>query len=590
MPRQNRTRERAAALVAVMAIGLAAAIGISWYRALASMASEPTVRFSVPPPEGTRFESNVERTYLSLSPDGSQLAFIARTGINPSQVWLRPLSALDAHPVAGTEGARSVFWAPDSRSFAFFAGSKLKRSDTSGGSVVSVCDAPEGIGLFGTWGADGQILFASVEGAAIFRVSTASGTLVPEITRDISHGEARVHWPWFLPDGKRFLYLSRLKDGSGKIMLAEPGNAPRPLASAVSNPQWVDPDIMIFARDDTLVGQRIDLSQARAIGEPFSIAGPIDHHFSTGRAMFTASRNGVLAYQSHRDSDRLVWVDRAGRELDAVGVDGLYQSLRLSVDGRNVLFERAAPQTGTFDVWTAELDRKRETRLTSDPGSESVPVWMPDGRSVVFMADRGGPPHLFRKDLGTGAEEELSPPGRLQNPEDVSAAGDIFFSERTERGNFDIRMLRGGARPATSDVFTSASDEQRVRLSPDNRAIAVVTNESGRYELYVTSLPPKGAKVSVSVEGAFVAQWAPDGRELFYLSTAGRLMVVPVRTQPTLDVGVPMPLFALSGAARWKDFDVARDGRKFLAIIPQSRANEQPLSVIVNWTAGLTAK
>jgi Tol biopolymer transport system component len=543
----------------------------------------------VPPPAGSRFASDVERTYLSLSPDGSQLAFIARDGNNQAQVWLRPLSALDAHPVAGTEGARSVFWAPDSRSFAFFAGSKLKRSDTSGGSVVSVCDAPEGIGLFGTWGADGQILFASVEGSAIVRVSTAGGSPVPEITRDVSHGEARVHWPWFLPDGKRFLYVSRLKNGSGQIMLAELGKAPRPLVSAVYNPQWLDPDILIFVRDGTLVGQRIDLTQARAIGEPFSIAGPIDHSFSTGRAMFTASRTGVLGYQSHTDLDRLVWVDRAGHALGVIGVDGGYQAVRLSSDGRTVLLDRINPQTGTPDVWTFDLDRNVETRLTSDPLSESFPVWLPQGRGIVFMADRGGPPHLFRKDTATGADDQLLPPGRLQQPHDVSAAGDILFTERTERGNNDVRMLHLGD-GSVSDVFDSQFDEQQPRLSPDNRAIAVVSDESGRNELYMASFPPKGAKVRVSAGGASVARWAPDGRELFYLATDGRVMAVPVRTQPALEMGAPMPLFALNPAAIWKDFEVARDGKKFIAIIPQSRANEQPLSVIVNWTAGSAAK
>ena len=586
----RRPKATVITLASVAAIGVAAVMAIGWYRSVAPVPSVPAVRFAVPPPAGGRFAGNVERTFLSLSPDGSQLAFVAGVGSNPSQVWLRPISALEARPIPGTEGAQSVFWAPDSRSFGFFAGNKLKRADVSGSAVVPICDASEG-GMYGTWGEDGQILFASVVGEAVFRVSTAGGTPVPEITRDLSRDEVRVNWPWFLPDGKRFLYLSRSKDGSGRIMLAEPGKAPRPLVSAISNPQWVEPDILIFAHDGTIVGQRVDLSQARATGEPVAIAGPIDHFFSTGRAMFTASRNGVLAYHSHQDSDRLVWVDRAGQALGAIGVDGFYRSVRLSPDGQTVLFDRRYPTpAGTLDVLTFRLDRNLETRLTSDPGSEGFPVWMPGGRGVVFMADRGGAPHLFRIDIATGADDELLPPWRFQQPEDISAAGDIIFTERTARGNYDVRVLRGGARPVTSDVFTSAFDEQQPRLSPDNRAIAFSTNESGRYELYVTSFPPKGAKVSVSADGALAPRWAPDGRELFYLSADGRLMVVPVRTQPTLDVGAPMPLFALTAAARWKDFDVARDGKKFLAIVPQSRANEQPLTVVVNWTAGLASK
>ena len=589
---RRRPRDRATTAVAIVAMAVAAVSGIGWYRSRAPAPTPfvPAVRFEVPPPAGSRFASDVERTYLSLSPDGSQLAFVARDASNQSQVWLRPLSALDARPVAGTENARGVFWAPDSRALAFFAGNKLKRVDVSGGAVVSVCDAPEGIGLFGTWGTDGQILFASVEGASIFRVSTAGGTPGPEITRNLSGGEARVNWPWFLPDGKRFVYLSRLKNGSGQIMLAEPPKAPRPLVSAVSNPQWIDPDILVFARDGTLVGQRIDLSQARAVGEPFSIAGPIDYFFSTGRAMFTASRTGTLAYQSHKDVDRLVWVDRAGHELGAVGADGGYLSVRLSPDGRMVLFARINPQNGTPDVWTFDLDRHVYTRLTSDPGSEAYPVWLPSGRGIVFMADRGGAPHLFRKDTATGADEQLTPAGRFQQAEDVSYAGDIFFSERTERGNFDVRVFHPGNPPVISDAFNSPFDEQQLRLSPDNRVIAVVSDESGRYELSVTSFPPKGAKVSVSNGGAWAPRWAPDGRELFYLAAGGRLMAVPVRTQPVLEMGRPMPLFVLNPAAPWKDFDAARDGRKFLAIIPQSRANEQPLTVVVNWTAGLAAR
>lgn len=107
-------------LVAVAAIGVAAVMAIGWYRSVAPVPSVPAVRFTVPPPAGSRFAAHVERTFLSLSPDGSQLAFIAGAGSNPSQVWLRSISALEARPIAGTEGALSVFWAPDSRSFAFF--------------------------------------------------------------------------------------------------------------------------------------------------------------------------------------------------------------------------------------------------------------------------------------------------------------------------------------------------------------------------------------------------------------------------------------------------------------------------------------
>ena len=323
-----------------------------------------------------------------------------------------------------------MFWSPDGRSLAFFAGSKLKRLDLPEGAAVPLCDAPESIGLSGTWGAAGEILFASVEGDAIFSVSTHGGTPAALIKRDRSRGEARVHWPWFLPDGRRFLYLTRLRDGSGQVTLAERGRSPRPILAAVSNVQWVDPDYLVFVREGILVGQRFDLATERIVGEPFSIAEPVDYFFSTARATFATSRNGNVAYQSHKDLARLVWSDRKGTRIGEVGTPGGYESVRLSPDGGTLLFDRTQPGVGTKDLWTLDIGRGVETRLTSDPTSEGFGVWLRDGRGVVFAADRGGPYHLFRKNLVTGAEDELLPVGRRQQAEDVSPDGKTLPSWR----------------------------------------------------------------------------------------------------------------------------------------------------------------
>ena len=545
-------------------------------------------RFSVPPPPGGTFLlSNVETVSLALSPDGSQLGFVAADAAGETRIWLRPLAALDARPLAGTEGVTSVFWSPEGRSIAFFASGKLKRLDLPGGAAVPLCDVREAIGYFGSWGSGGQILFASVDGEAIFRVATTGGAPIEEIKPDRSRGELRVNWPWFLPDGKRFLYLARHLDFSGQLMLAEPGKPPRSVLSVVSNVQWVDPNYLVFVRDGTLIGQRFDLSSGRLVGEPFSIAEPVNYFFSTGAARFTTSRNGVLIYQAHSNRARLVWIDRSGQEIAPVGASADYSVLRISPDGRKMVIDRLEPRPEARDLWTFAFDRGIETRLTSATGNETGAVWLPDGSAVVFSGqDRAGPPHLFRKDLGTGAEKELLPMGARQKPTDVSPDGKVVaFIERSLRGNFDLWTFRLSGESKPSPLVQSPFDEQGARFSPDGRFVAYDSDESGRHEVYVIPFPASGGKTRISVGGGQQPHWTRDGRELLYLSDDGHMISLPVRLAPSLVLGSPAPLFALKGGTSWIDFDISPDGKKFLAIVPEVVADAEPLTVVLNWTA-----
>ncbi len=575
----------------VSAVLLAVVAASVWIGTLVRPRSSPPVpphgpiRFTVMPPEGTTFSGDAERTFLALSPDGTQLAFVARSEGGAARIWLRPISAVDARPVPGTDGANSLFWSPDGGSVGFFAGNKLKRINLSNLAAFVICDVPENIGLYGTWGINNEILFASVEGDAIYSVpTTASGTKVAVVERDLSRGESRVHWPWFLPDGKRFFYLARLKDGSGHLMLGERGRPSRTIMPLVSAVQWVDPDYLVYAREGTLVGQRFDLRTERAIGEPFGIADAVGYQFSTGRTMYTTSRTGTVAYQQRRSQPaaRLVWVDRGGRELGPVAPLGMYQNVRLSPDGGTILFQRIQPELGTFDIWTWDAARGTETRLTSDPGSEAMAVWLRDGRSIAFMADRGGSPHLFRKDLVTGAEEELLPEGRLQQPLDASPDGkSLLYAERTLRGNYDILMLPF-TKPATpTPIAQSRFDESYARISPDGRAIALHSNESGQYALYVAGIPVAGTKEPVPSGGTLI-RWAFAGAELLYLTADGRLFSMTVKTEPSLELGPPRVLFQLKPGTTWADFDVSSDGTRFLGAVAEGLVRQQPVTLVLN--------
>ena len=208
-----------AALAMLLALGSAL---WAWQKRAAQPPIPSSVALRVAVPPGTVITGNVEGNAIALSPDGSQLAWVGVNADTSSQIWLRPLSELQARPLAGTEGVGSLFWSPDGRSIGFFARGLLQRLDVNGAAPVVLCPVQGGVGYSGSWGADGRILFAAVQGEAIFRVSTAGGTPEQAFRIDRATHERRIGWPWFLPDGQSVLYLVRREDSPAlaQVMLA----------------------------------------------------------------------------------------------------------------------------------------------------------------------------------------------------------------------------------------------------------------------------------------------------------------------------------------------------------------------------------
>jgi serine/threonine protein kinase/Tol biopolymer transport system component len=563
-------------VIAATAAAIATA-AVAWRTSRPSPAAAP-IRFGLAPPPGQVFWDNLETVPLALAPDASRIGLIATDG-RVQRVWIRAMDAMQAQPVNGSEGARSMFWSPDGRSIAFFANGKLKRVDLPSGAPITVCDVTDGIGLDGTWGSE-DILFASVQGDAIYRVAATGGTPAVERKPDPARGERRTVYPWFMPDGRRYLFAARTVDDGGRVMIAEPGKDSRPLLDGVTNAQFMAPGYLVYARDGALFAQAFDGRRAQLAGAPVSIAERVRYFYSTGVARFGVSRSGSVAFHSHVDSERLAWLDRSGRDVGMVAT-GLFITLRLSPDGGRVAFSRAQPGIGTFDLWIADLARGNEQRLTSDPKSEVSPVWHPDG-SAIFFSGGSGTQHVIRKSLATGEQTDLATGRGLQTAEDISRDGSTLFV--TERGrNFDLWTMPL-ARPAErAPLVQTEFSEAQARLSPDSRFFAFTSNESGRNEIYVSSYPVRALKTPASTHGGTQPRWSRDGRELYFLSPDRHLMAVPVRTRPELALGAPAELFALPGRRIWKDYDVSVDESRFLAIVTGVLGDEQPLTVVLNW-------
>ena len=579
----------------------AIATALLWKAGSAPPPKTRTVQFPLLPPPGRAFFTTYETKTIAVSPDGSRVAFVsstyatsaARRGIAAPDapgsrgIWIRHLASLESRPVPGTEDASSLFWSPDGESLGFFTPGKLKRIRIEDGALpVPIADLPLGGSSAGTWGSSGEILFASVQGSEILRVSGSGGT--PEKVIETRPGEGRVAWPWFLPDGKRFLYTIRNPDGGGGVMLAEPGRSPRRLTSTSSSAQYVDPGYVLFVHEGALLAQRLDLDAGKLVGEPFPIAAHVSYYFlSTGHASFAASPSGTLVYQTHDDVGRLTWFDLQGRVVETIGSPGDYLNVAPAPSGGKIFYDRTRPGIGTFDVWSWDVGRGVETAVTSGPETEFAPIALLGGNQVVYSARRRAAPELSRLDLEKGTEERLTDAKGFQRSEDLSPDGKtLAYIERSPAGNFDIWTLPLSPLGEPVPFLQGPFDKREVRFSPDGRYVAFISNESGQAEAYVTAYPGPGTRIRVSVEGAQLLQWSRGSGAIYFVSAAGRLTALPVRTGPTLEVGAPKVLFTITGKP-WLDFAVSNDEKRFLAVAPEATADDQPMTVVVDWPASL---
>ncbi len=383
---------------AVAGLVLAITLAIALWPTRDSSPPSGQVALELVPPAGSTYFSSYEAVTFAVSPDGSELAFVAQSPVGDRQLWRRKLNSIDAAPIAGTNGAGSVFWSPDGRSIGFFAEGQLKRLELTSSAAVTLCPTLQVTGMTGSWGQDGRIVFAGVDGRAMLSVSTAGGAVTTELKPDETKGEAKVAFPAFLPDGRRFLYLLRMKDGATWLMIGESGQAPRRVMPVDSNVTFVAPNHLLFARGGTLMGQQFDVVTGQTTGEPFVIAPAVHFFLTTGAAAFSASSNGSIVFQSSRDTSRPAWVDRTGHVTEDEGTPSSYLDLWLAPSGGEALLSRALPATSTFDIWSLDLARGTEARLTvDDVKTEFGGLLLPGGQEMVYSAPQSAAPRDDRK-------------------------------------------------------------------------------------------------------------------------------------------------------------------------------------------------
>jgi serine/threonine protein kinase/Tol biopolymer transport system component len=590
---QRKSRERLAWAIGAIAIVIAAlALGaFAYFRNVPQDAQ--TIRFFVSPPETWTLTRQLGLTGaspnpLAVSPDGHRIALVATSADGRTLLWVRSLDTLNAHPLAGTEGAARPFWSPDSRLLGFFAGGKLKKIDVSGGPPLTLCDAPDDRG--GTWSQDGVIVFAPRPDSALQKVSDSGGT--PIATTVLAPGEVH-RGPVFLPDGRHFLYRAKMDRGTGLIYIASLDSTDRKLLLNVDSGTYVyTQGHLLFLRGTTLMAQPFDARRLVLAGDAFPIAEQIQVQNATGPGfgLFSASSSGVLAYQTGAGTTatQLVWFDRTGKQIGTLGDSATYADLELAPDEKRASISISDGQQR--DIWAYDVARGLRTRITFDPADELSSVWSPDGSRLVFNSRRKGHLDLYQKaSSGAGTEEVLLADNRDKSPQSWSPDGQfiLYTSSGSPTGDdLFVLPLSGDRKPVP--FLQTPFNEYDGQFSPDGRWVAYGSDESGKDEVYVAPFPGPGGKWQISTAVGTFPRWRRDGTEIFYLAPDNKVMAAAVNGKgSSFEVGAVKPLFEARALDPTRNsFAVSADGQRFL-INTDPQTTSAPITVVLNWAAGL---
>jgi serine/threonine protein kinase/Tol biopolymer transport system component len=562
------------------------------------------VQFQISPP-GTLLQVGP----FAVSPDGRHLAFAATGSDGIARLWIRDLDSLevrvlsDSHPatVKYSGIVPPFFWSDDSRFIGFQAGGKLAKIKISGGPAQALCDV-HGTVVGGSWNREDVIVFAD-SARGLMQVSAAGGVASPLTTFDPSRQEVVHVLPFFLPDGRHFLYLRASSSpensgayvGSANTKPEEQGS--KRMLATTSAPVFVpsldsDSGQVLFVRQGTLMAQPFDAHRLELSGEPVPIAEQVGSYLDYG--FFSASNNGVLVYRS--DAGQIyqpTWIDRQGKVLATVAEPGRYNSLALSPDGRRVAVSRTNPQnTPNWDVWLLDVGRNTSTRLTYEQVRAASPVWSADGSSVIFDSIRADDVNLYLKlASGAGGERLLLQSNDGYKYATSSSRDGRFLLYTVEnpktKGDLWVLPLNGDHKPIP--FLRTEFNESSGQFSPDGHWIAYTSDESGDDEIFVREFSSDSAQESrdaagkwlISKGGGTDPRWRGDGKELFYVASDGKLMSVDISTKPVLEAGKPRPLFQLPPG--FVGGGVTPDGRRFLIGVPVAQSASVPFTVVLNW-------
>ncbi|HEY4219410.1 MAG TPA: protein kinase [Gemmatimonadaceae bacterium] len=592
-PSTSRWRTAAISLGAVSA---ALAVGVAWLSRRAPQTALPALTAYVT--SSPRAPSELQD--IALSPDGTTVAYASNASMDGGRIWLRKLRDTMTTPIPGTEGAHTLFWAPDGSGIGFIATGWLCTVTLRDGNVRRLAPAPLPVG--GAWGPDGTIVYSPTF-RHLWRVSATGGkpTRALGTDNDTANGSRD---PSFLPDGHRVMYWDTFLNGSTSAWVGDlkTGKAQK-FADGISSPVYVAGYLLYFQynaqttleQPGVLYARKFDINSLKFTGDAFAVTGRVDRPDQS--AIVTATRDFVVARETDVAQDAgggshgtLYWLDRAtGKTSLPLKGTGATWGLRMSHDGHRVAM-------GGGQLWIYDPARDVAVRHSVPVSDGPWPqVWSPDDRDLAVANG----PKMYVMRLDGSAPDRTLPTSTDEwvEPVDWGRDGWLYFVREPSEANLQWMLNRYHIPDGRVErVDTGTGNINEARLSPDDRWLAWESDGSGRHEIYLGPSSGGGTAIRVSRDGGGSPRWRGDGKELFFVGGDGRIMSVGVQwgasgTAPV--VGEPKRVADLVihpnpfGRDPFLDtrFEPTPDGTKFLVQTPLA-VGAHRLTLVQGWRGG----
>ncbi len=569
----------AAAVILCLFIG-----GLAFWKLNTTPLSEPhlVTRFSYLLPRNQKL---TEGRYIAISPDGTKLVYATTGGL-----YLRPMDQLDAKLIPGTEGdVEDPFFSPDGNWLGFNSSGEPKKIPVTGGSPITLCEAKNNYAA--VWQADNTIVFDQ-NGGPTMRVSANGGPPEPILDRK----DEFVFSPQILPDGKTVMFtLLNAESRSTKIVVQSLASGKRKVLFPGRAARYLPTGHIVYALESGLFAVGFNPNSLGVTGVPVSVVPGV---VSFGTSQYAVSNSGTLAYLAWDEPiGSLVWIDRQGKEEPIDAPARTYSYARLSPDGTRIALDIWDQKNSKHDIWIWDLVRKTLSRFSFNAGTSFSPVWTPDGKRLAFATlDREGAANIYWQAADSSGTPELLTKVSNSDIGPMSFFPDgkqLLLTESSLPSHISLLELKGGAAP--KHLFeSSAFNETNPQISPDGRWLAYQSNESGTDEIFVRPYPNVDAgRWQISSGSGICPVWNSNGRELFYYSSPGTMMAVPVETGSSFKAGTPHVAFKVEYSFPIAPgpqypitpYSVTPDGRRFLMIKEAAASGgvAPQINIVLNW-------
>jgi Tol biopolymer transport system component/tRNA A-37 threonylcarbamoyl transferase component Bud32 len=568
------------ALIAVAALAVAASVAKR-----AVPAAIPPIRYVLAASDSTQ-PLPAYPWPAAISPDGGTVVYTVAQDANTVRLYALRTDQLEPHPIPGTTDAFEPHFSPDGRWLAFGQDDKERKVRLDGSAPVTIATAGAANGA--VWTARDQIVLGSYGAThGLSYVSAAGGEPVALTQPDTANGKTDHIWPIALPDGKSVIFViwsGSLSTSELAITFLDDGRTV-PLGIQGIRPLAVLDGLLVYVQaDGTIMAVKLDPRGRKLAGRPIPVHDPVTvASANNGNSGVFISPGGALVTSRGGARGTLDWVSPGGQTEPLLKQPGAYQMPRLSPDGQRVAV--VVYDGRQSDVWIYDRTLSTFSKLTTSGTVTSV-NWSADGRHILFTASgeeaRGAV--WWQLAAGGSPAEKLTQNIYLTPDAAVSPDEKSLLVTSLRETSWDLLRVPLDSGGVARSYLNSPALEGSARFSPDGKWVALTSNESGRFEVYVRSFPDPSSKVQVSVAGGGEPTWSADGRRLYYRSgsslLAARISLTPTFTllgRDTILTNAHIAGTTFFGA----NYDVTRDGKRVLAVL--SGADDFQLVISPNW-------